>query len=77
MHGATGRRARTPSALTHDGALRVHFFCHLGALALLMLAIIFDSAWITFAAAAVGSAGAIAFCVFFFVLLRRMRAPVR
>lgn len=77
MHGATGRRARTPSALTHDGALRVHFFCHLGALALLVLAIVFDSAWITFVAAAVGGAGAIAFCVFFFVLLRRMRAPVR
>ena len=49
----------------------------LGALALLVLAIVFDSAWITFAAAAVGGAGAIAFCVFFFVLLRRMRAPVR
>ncbi|HRP28368.1 MAG TPA: hypothetical protein PLG77_08070 [Burkholderiaceae bacterium] len=77
MHGATGRRARTPSALTHDGALRVHFGCHLGALALLALAIAFDSAWVTLAAAAVGSAGAIAFAVFFFVLLRRMRAPAR
>lgn len=75
MHGGSGRRARTPSALTHDGALRVHFSCHLGALALLALAIAFDSAWLTLAAAAVGAAGAIAFGVFFVVLLRRMRSP--
>ncbi|MEO8125275.1 MAG: hypothetical protein ABI633_14600 [Burkholderiales bacterium] len=77
MHGGSGRRARTPSALTHDGALRVHFFCHLGALALLALAVIFDSAWLTLAAAVVGSFGAIAFGVFFVVLLRRMRSPAR
>ncbi len=77
MHGGSGRRARTPSALTHDGALRVHFLCHLGALALLALAVIFDSAWLTLAAALVGSVGAIAFGVFFIVLLRRMRSPAR
>lgn len=77
MHGGSGRRARTPSALTHDGALRVHFFCHLGAMTLLALAIIFDSSWLTLAAAVVGSVGAIAFGVFFGVLLRRMRSPAR
>ena len=77
MHGGAGRRARTPSALTHDGALRVHFFCHLGALGLLGLAIACDSAWLTLAAAAVGAVGAIAFGVFFVVLLRRMRSPAR
>lgn len=77
MHGGSGRRARTPSALTHDGALRVHFFCHLGALALLALAVVVDSAWLTLAAAGVGATGAIAFAVFFVVLLRRMRSPAR
>lgn len=77
MHGGSGRKARTPSALTFDGALRVHFFCHLGALALLALAILADSAWLTLAAAAVGAAGAIAFATFFVVLLRRMRSPAR
>ncbi len=75
MHGATGRRARTPSALTHAGALRVHFYCHLSALALLALAIVLDSAWLTLAAAVAGSVGAVAFGVFFAVLLRRMGAP--
>lgn len=77
MHGGSGRRARTPSALTHDGALRVHFFCHLGALTLLVFAIAFDSAWLTLVAAAVGCVGAIAFGIFFIVLLRRMRSPGR
>ena len=45
MHaGGSGRRARTPSSLTHDGALRLHFHCHLGALALLALAALLDNA---------------------------------
>ena len=77
MHGGSGRRARTPSALTHDGALRVHFVCHLVALGLLALAIGADLAWLALAAAAVGGLGAIAFGVFYVVLLRRMRSPAR
>ncbi len=75
MHGATGRRARTPSALTHDGALRLHLVCHCGALALLALALATDSPWPVRAAAALGTVGAIAFGVFYVVLLQRMQAP--
>jgi len=76
MHaGGAGRRARTPSALTHDAALRVHFHCHLAALALLGLAITLDNAWLVRAGAAVGTAGAMAFAWFFAVVLRRMRQP--
>jgi hypothetical protein len=45
MHaGGSGRRARTPSSLTHDAALRVHFTCHVAALALLGLAALLDNA---------------------------------
>ena len=73
MHGGPGRRTPTPSALTHEPALRVHFVCHLAALALLAAAIVADSRWITLAGAAVGSAGALAYCLFYAVLLRRMR----
>lgn len=75
MHGGGGRRARTPSALTHAGALRVHCVCHLTALGLLALAIGIDSTWVTLAAAVLGSAGALAYGVFFAVLLHRMRTP--
>ncbi len=77
MHGGSGRRARTPSALTHDGALRVHFVCHLAALGFLALAIAADLAWLTLVAAVVGALGATAFGVFYVVLLRRMRSPAR
>jgi len=75
LHGGSGRRAPTPSALTFDPALRFHFACHLAALGLLALAIAADSAWITLAATAVGAAGALAFGTFYTVLLLRMRAP--
>jgi len=75
MHGGTGRRARTPSALTHDRALRLHLVCHCAALALLALAIATDSRWATLAAAMTGTGGALAFGVFYLELLRRMRAP--
>jgi hypothetical protein len=73
MHGGSGRRNPTPGALTHDGALAVHFFAHLGALALLALAIAFDSAALVRAAAALGAAGALAFAAFFGVVLARRR----
>ncbi len=45
MHAAgTGRRAPTPSALTDERALRIHFACHVAALAGLALALAADSA---------------------------------
>lgn len=73
MHaGGSGRRARTPSSLTHEGALRVHFACHLAALGLLGLAAVLDNAWLVRAAALAGAVGAGAFAWFFAVLLRRM-----
>jgi hypothetical protein len=74
MHaGGTGRRGRTPSALTHDAALRVHFRCHLAALALLGLAVALDSTWLARAGAATGAAGALAFGYFFATVLQRAR----
>ncbi len=78
MHGGgAGRRARTPSSLTHDAALRVHFFCHLAALAALGLAVALDSAWLVRIAAAAGAVGALAFAWFFSTVLHRMgHAPV-
>ena len=74
MHaGGSGRRARTPSSLTHDAALRVHFACHLAALALLGLAAVLDNPWLVRAGAATGAVGAGAFAWFFAVALHRMR----
>ena len=73
MHaGGSGRRARTPSSLTHDAALRVHFTCHVAALALLGLAAVMDNAWLVRAGALAGAVGAAAFAWFFAVVLRRM-----
>jgi hypothetical protein len=73
MHlGGSGRRAQTPSALTREDALAVHFACHLAALALLGLAIAFENTWLALAGAAVGAAGALAFAFFYATLLRRM-----
>jgi hypothetical protein len=75
MHAAgTGRRAPTPSALTDERALRIHFACHVAALAGLALAVVADSGWLAAAAAAVGAAGALAFCLFYLALLRRLKA---
>lgn len=62
----------TPSALTADRPLAIHFRCHLAALALLAVAVIADSAWTVRLAAVVGAAGALAFANFFVVALRRM-----
>lgn len=76
MHKAPGTKLpRTPSSLTADRPLAVHYVCHLCALVLLAAAAIVDSAWLALAAAAVGSAGATAFLVFFAVLVHRMRRP--
>lgn len=74
MHAAGGgRRSPTPSNLTHERALQLHFGCHVGALAALGLSIGFDSGPLALAAAGVGTAGAAAFCFFYAVLLRRLR----
>ena len=74
MHaGGTGRRAPTPSALTHDGMLRIHFGCHLAALAGLAIAVLADDWRVAAGAAIVGAAGALAFCAFYASLLRRLQ----
>jgi hypothetical protein len=76
MHKPPGKSPpRTPSSLTADRPLAIHFWCHLGALTLLALAIVLDSAWIAAAGALAGSAGAIAFATFFLILIDRMRRP--
>jgi hypothetical protein len=76
MHdSASARRARTPSALTHESALRVHFFCHVAALGLLALAIGLGN-WVPVAAAAAaGAVGAVAFCFFYVTVLARLQKP--
>lgn len=76
MHKPPGKAPpRTPSSLTDDRPLAVHFWCHLAALALLALAIIADSAAIAAIASVIGAAGASALAVFFMILLQRMRRP--
>jgi len=74
MHAARGRkRPPTPSALTLESALAVHLHAHFGALGLLAVAIVTGSGTWLLAAALVGLTGAIAFGVFFAVLLARLR----
>ncbi len=69
----TARRAPTPSALTDERALRLHFACHVAALVGLALALAIDSARIAAAAALIGVAGALAFCVFYVTLVARLQ----
>ena len=74
MHLARGsKRPPTPSSLSAERPLAIHFFCHLAALAGLALAVVADSPPIAALAAGVGAVGAAAFGVFFLTLLRRMR----
>lgn len=76
MHAARGKGLPpTPSALTADRPLRIHFGCHLAALALLAAGVVADSALAVRAAACAGTAGALAFGAFFASAMRRMRAP--
>ena len=76
MHKPPGKGPpRTPSSLTDDRPLAIHFWCHLAALALLALAVVFDRAWLARLAALAGMVGAAAFGVFFVILLVRMRQP--
>ena len=75
MHAAgPGRRAPTPSSLTHERSLRVHVACHMAALAGFALALAADSALLATAAALAGVAGAIAFGWFALVVLQRLAA---
>lgn len=75
LHAAAGkRRGPTASMLTHEKALKVHFACHLVALAGLALAIIVDSALLARLACAAGLAGALAFAAFHLHLARKLRA---
>ena len=67
------KRSPTPSSLSSDRPLALHFYCHLAALAGLALAVLADSPPIATGAAGVGALGAAAFAAFFLILLRRMR----
>ncbi len=76
MHKPPGKTPpRTPSSLTDDRSLALHFWCHLGALALLAIAVVAESPVVAGLAALVGTAGAVAFAAFFAILLHRMRQP--
>ena len=75
LHGArSGTRPPTPSALTAQQPLAVHFYCHLAALAGLVAAVLSGSATLALAAAAVGALGAGALALFFVIVLQRMGA---
>jgi hypothetical protein len=76
MHAAPGKRLPpTPSSLTAQRPLSIHFFCHLAALGLLALAVAIDSEEVASAGALVGGVGAAAFAGFFLIVLKRMSAP--
>lgn len=76
MHAAPGRRlAPTPSSLTAQRPLAIHFVCHLAALVLLGLAVVTDSERFASAGAIVGSVGAAAFARFFLIVMKRMATP--
>jgi len=76
MHASTGqRRPPTASSLTVQRALDLHFYSHLAALLLLLLALASDSVWLVRTSALLGLTGALAFGVFFATAWRRMTAP--
>jgi hypothetical protein len=76
MHAAPGKRLPpTPSSLTAQRPLSIHFVCHLAALGLLALAVAIDSERAASVGALVGSVGAAAFGGFFLIVLKRMSAP--
>jgi hypothetical protein len=76
MHRAPGKRLPpTPSSLTAQRPLAIHFTCHLAALALLAVAIVADNPWFAAAGALAGGAGAVAFGSFLATVLRRMSSP--
>jgi hypothetical protein len=78
MHAAQGqKRPPTPSALTVDRPLALHFGAHLAALTLLAFATLAGEGALAIglagAAGAIGLLGALAFGVFFGILMRRLR----
>ncbi len=75
MHAA-GRapRAPTPSSLTAERPLAIHFWCHQAALGLLALGVVAQSTAFTAAAALSGAAGSVAFAAFFVIVQRRLRS---
>lgn len=78
MHAVPGEgRPPTPSALTDQRALVMHFRFHLTALALLAVAVLADSAWAARAGAAAGAAGAMAYCAFMLTLRARLLGHAR
>ncbi|HRO58106.1 MAG TPA: hypothetical protein PK177_02900 [Burkholderiaceae bacterium] len=72
MHAGAGRRLPpTPSSLTADRPLSIHFGCHFAALALLTLGILVDSPLLARLGAVAGFVGASAYAWFFALLLHR------
>ncbi|MDP2371486.1 hypothetical protein, partial [Rhodoferax sp.] len=77
MHAAGGsRRAPTPSSLTAQGPLDIHFYCHLAAMLGLLVAVVQGSVWLVRVSALVGVVGALAFGIFFVTAWRRMARTV-
>jgi len=75
LHAAAGKkRGPTASMLTHERALRLHFRCHLAALAGIALALVLGSPLLARLASIAGLAGALAFGFFYLHLLRKLRA---
>ncbi|MCC7325863.1 MAG: hypothetical protein IT521_03555 [Burkholderiales bacterium] len=73
LHAVRGAGRRpTPTTLTATRPLAIHFACHCVALALLFISVMVPVADIVRIAAATGTTGAIAFTIFFAIVLRRM-----
>ncbi|MCC6196318.1 MAG: hypothetical protein IT518_17835 [Burkholderiales bacterium] len=73
MHAVAGPgRPPSPSMLTDDRPLRLHYTCHLVALALLLAAALAGSGLHVAVAASVGTAGALAYAAFLAILGRRV-----
>ena len=73
MHAGLGRRRPpTPSNLTAQRPLDIHFYSHVVALVMLLASVLFDSVWLVRASAVLGLVSAAAFGVFFVTTWRRM-----
>ncbi len=73
MHAGTGvRRPPTPSNLTAQRPLDIHFYSHVAALVMLLAAVLLDSVWLIRVSAGLGVTGAAAFGVFFVTAWTRM-----
>lgn len=73
MHAGAGmRRPPTPSKLTAQRPLDIHFYSHVAALVMLLAAVLLDSVWLVRASATLGLVSATAFGVFFATVWRRM-----